>query len=233
MAMLDFGIARGILHGINGLHCGFAGCNIRTVGRRIKVRRDRMYLAIETFAENVRHFCQWVESEPHDVQTARQLLLALMQGIPYLVVSDNQRDAEPEYPSRGHESWQVDIKRISDFAFQYYREVFSPCNVDDEPPVCGDVYDDLADIYGDLWHGLQAWDRGDGVYAVSYWRDSYFQHWGHHASSAIYAIDEYYRKTKNGEQDAAPNSRLLSQLPALPEVQSSDSLRTHFPDGCR
>ena len=63
----------------------------------------------------------------------------------------------------------------------------------------------LADIYGDLWHGLQALDRGDGVYAVSYWRESYFQHWGHHASSAIYAIDEFYRKTKNGEQDGAAN----------------------------
>ena len=69
----------------------------------------------------------------------------------------------------------------------------------------GDIHDDFADIYGDLWHGLQAFDRGDGVYAVGHWRASYFQHWGHHASLAIYVIDEYYRKTKNGEQDAGPN----------------------------
>lgn len=36
-----------------------------------------MSLAIETFAENARSFCNWVESQKHDVLTARQLLLAL------------------------------------------------------------------------------------------------------------------------------------------------------------
>jgi hypothetical protein len=177
----------------------------------LNVRRNRMSLAIETFAENVRHFCQWAESRKHDVETPRQLLLALMQGIPYLVVPDAQEE-ESEYPERGHEGWQVDHKRFSDFPFQHYREVFSPCDLDDEAPVTGDVHDDFADIYGDLWHGLQALDRGDGVYAVRYWRESYFQHWGHHASSAIYAIDEYYRRTKNGEQDAGGQQPLRQAL---------------------
>ena len=71
------------------------------------VRRNRMSLAIETFADNVRQFCQWAESGPHDVQTMRQLLLALMQGIPYLLVSDDQSE-KPAYPSRGHAEWQMD-----------------------------------------------------------------------------------------------------------------------------
>ena len=164
-----------------------------------------MSIAIETFAENVRQFCQWSEAGPHDVETARQLLLALMQGVPDLVVADEKRDEEAEYPYREYEGWKADHKRFSDFPIQYYREVFSPCDLDDEPPVTGDVHDDLADIYGDLWHGLQALDRGDEIYAVRYWRESYFQHWGHHASSAIYAIDEYYRKTKNDERDGAAN----------------------------
>ena len=152
-----------------------------------------MSLAIEAFTENARHFCRWAESSTHDPLTARQLLLALMQGIPYLTALHAYGKA-PEYPSRSHDDWALDHKRFSDFPFQYYREVFSPCDLDEEPPVMGDVHDDLADIYGDLWHGLQALDRGDGVYAVNYWRESYFQHWGHHASSAIYAIDEHYRK---------------------------------------
>ena len=71
--------------------------------------------------------------------------------------------------------------------------------MDDEDPVTGDVHDDLSDIYAELWHGLQALDRGDGAYAVSYWRESYFQHWGHHASSAICAIDDHYRRSQNEE----------------------------------
>ena len=154
-----------------------------------------MSLAIEAFVDNVRLYCQWVESASHDVQTVRQLLLALMQGIPYLIATE-RGPGEAEYSRRGHQGWQMDQKRFSDFPFQYYREVFSPCDLDDEPAVTGDVHDDLADIYGELWHGLQALDRGNGVYAVNYWHGSYFQHWGHHASSALYAIDEYYRRFK-------------------------------------
>lgn len=176
-----------------------------------------MPLANEAFTDNVRRFCQWVESGTHDLETARQLLLALMQGIPFLTVSEAQDD-EPQYPQRDYEGWKADYQRFSDFPFQYYREVYSPCKLDDEPPLIGDVHDDFADIYGELWHGLQAWDRGDAVYAISYWRDSYFRHWGHHASSAIHALDEYYRNMKNAEEDAA-----LEDEPPPPPATSDGS----------
>ena len=63
------------------------------------------------------------------------------------------------------------------------------------------VHDDLADIYGNIWHGLQALNAGDAAYAFEYWRDFYFYHWGAHASAAIYAIDEYYRKTQQPDAD--------------------------------
>ena len=164
---------------------------VRGTGR-IRIRRKCMSPAIETFAENVRHFCQWAESTKHDVQTARQLLLALMQGIPYLTVVGAD-DSEREYPRRNYDQWKADHQRFADFGFQFYREVFAPCDIDGEAAITGDVHDDFADIYGDLCHGLQALDQGDGVYAVRYWRESYFQHWGHHISAAIYAIDEFYR----------------------------------------
>jgi len=160
-----------------------------------------MSLAIEAFVENARHFCQWVESDKHDLEAGRQVLLALMQGVPYLMAPQSEV-GHPEYPERSHQDWEKDHKRFSDFPLQYYRQMFSPCDLDDEVPVTGDVHDDFADIYGDLWHGLQALDRSDGVYAVNYWRDSYFQHWGHHASAAIYAIDEYYRKAGNENADS-------------------------------
>jgi hypothetical protein len=62
-----------------------------------------MSLAIETFADNVRHFCRWVETDRHDVQTVRQLLLALMQGITYLTVSEPEDEREREYPRRDYD----------------------------------------------------------------------------------------------------------------------------------
>jgi hypothetical protein len=63
--------------------------------------------------------------------------------------------------------------------------------------VVNDLRDDLTDIYGDLWHGLVALDRGDATYAVEHWRESYFYHWSHHALAAIYGIDDYYRMAEN------------------------------------
>jgi Domain of unknown function (DUF5063) len=162
-----------------------------------------MSLAIEAFAENVRQFCHWVESDKHDIQTARHLLLALMQGIPCLTVSDDDDENDGKYPRRDHDQWKADHKRLADFPLQYYREVFAPCERNEAPPVTGDAHDDLADIYGDLWHGLLALDRGDGNYAFQYWRESYFIHWGHHASALIYAVDEYYRTVVGDEPDVA------------------------------
>jgi hypothetical protein len=151
-----------------------------------------MSLAIEAFTDDVRHFCQWVESDKHDVLTARRLILALVQGIPQLLSSSPSPNDGEEYPRRGHEGWKVDHPRFKDFPFQYYRECFNPFALKEEP-VIGDIHDDFADIYGDLWHGLQALERGDGVYAIEQWRESYFMHWGQHATSALYALDQYFR----------------------------------------
>ena len=86
-----------------------------------------------------------------------------------------------------------DIRMFSDLPFQFYRVVFDPHNLDaTDEPVMGDLHDDLADIYGELWHGLQAYRGGDFDVALSLWVDSYFIHWGRHASSALAAIDTYY-----------------------------------------
>jgi hypothetical protein len=160
-----------------------------------------MSLAIEAFTENDRNFCQWAESNEHDVLSARQVLLALMQGVLYLTVTEGSMNSENEYAFRGYEGWQADHRRFSDFPFQYCREVFDPLELDQDEPVTGDAHDDLADIYGDLWHGLQALERGDGVYAVRHWSQSYFQHWGRHAASLVRAIDEYYRKGKTDDHE--------------------------------
>ena len=120
-----------------------------------------MSLDIEAFSENVRQYCQWVESSEHDLQSARQLLLVLLQAIPYLTVPDATDKPEQDYPSRDHAKWESDHNRLADLPLQYYREVFAPCDLDEEPPVTADLRDDLADIYGELWHGLQALNSGD------------------------------------------------------------------------
>ncbi|HMP71534.1 MAG TPA: DUF5063 domain-containing protein [Pirellulaceae bacterium] len=152
-----------------------------------------MSLAIEAFVDNTRRYCDWIESDRHDVASVRQLLLALLQGVPYLITSGTDGCEDGDFPRREHDGWTKDVARLSDLPLQYYRVAFAPLAVDDESTVVGDVCDDLADIYSDLWHGLQAYDAGATIYAVNYWRDSYRDHWGQHATGAIAAIDAYIR----------------------------------------
>jgi len=154
-----------------------------------------MSLAIEAFTDNARHFCEWVESDKHDVLSARQRLLALIQGIPYLISSSSSQNDGEGYPRRDFEGWKEDHKRLKDFPFQAYRESFNPLDLNEDSIIC-DIHDDFADIYGDLWHGLKALELGDGIYAVEHWRESYFTHWGQHATSALHAIDQYFRDNR-------------------------------------
>jgi hypothetical protein len=156
-----------------------------------------MLPAVNAFIGNVRAFCAWVESDKHDCLTARQLLLVLMHAIPDLRLQDEVEPPGEEIPRREYDGWKSDFARFDDLPFHFYRTVHSSCDVDDDDSVVGDLRDDLADIYGDLWHGLMALDRGHAAYAVEHWHDSYCYHWGHHASQAVHAIDDYFRKTEN------------------------------------
>jgi hypothetical protein len=152
-----------------------------------------MINAADSFIESARAYCALVESERHEVATARRHLLKLMQYVAELVVDSVPESDVDDYPRRGDEDPLVDHKRFADFPFQYYRMVFSPLDMENDESVVGDICDDLADIYGDLWHGLQALDSGDKAYAIWYWRESYSSHWGHHAAWAHCAIDEHFR----------------------------------------
>jgi len=150
-----------------------------------------MSLAIEAFLENARAYCDWFESSHHDVRTLRQTLLSLMQGIPYLITNDACDACQRDFPRRSHTEWTQDQARMSDLPFQYYGTIFNPIAEIDGPPVVGDAHDDLADIYGELLHGLCAHDAGATIYAVDHWLESYNNHWGRHAIGAMTAIESH------------------------------------------
>ena len=135
------------------------------------------------------------EPESRDVLEARQLLLSLMVSIPHLSEYRTPDGGVADGERRGRDAWDRDHRRFANLPFQYYRSVFDPHDLDaaDEPEV-GDLHDDLADIYSDLWSGLQAHRAGDPEGALAIWVDYYFCHWGQHASSALHAIDTHYRQ---------------------------------------
>ncbi len=161
----------------------------------------------ESFTENVISFCEWAEGDEHNFLEARQHLLTLMQSIPYLESFRGGNESDADFARRKHEGWKEDLKRFADLPFDYYRSVFDPHDfAEKDEIVTGSLCDDLADIYGDLFEGREAYKKGFKKEAIAIWVDSYFYHWGHHASQALLAIDEYYRQNYGCEQGAALNS---------------------------
>ena len=75
---------------------------------------------------------------------------------------------------------------------RFYWEIFDPIEYPPAEPVCGDIADDLADIYRDLKAGLGAWNNGsdalipDILFEVR--EVSFRSHWGPHLLSAIRPI---------------------------------------------
>jgi hypothetical protein len=157
---------------------------------------------IKKFADLAKSFCSWAEQSNHTVADARKLLLQLLLQITMIdravstdasLESGDEGSGERKLARRGFDEWKLDCKKLSDLPFQYYWMVYSPLERPDEKPVAFDLHDDLADIFGDLWHGLQAYDSGDLDYAADHWVESYRYHWGHHAAGALYVLDERLR----------------------------------------
>jgi hypothetical protein len=96
--------------------------------------------------------------------------------------------------------------------------VFWPDEVHPEGSWTEDIHLDFLHIYAELRHGLLLLDQGDIASAVTYWSDSGFFHWGHHASGAVWGIEEYGLGKHAGEPDASPNGG-----PATPAGNSAVS----------
>ncbi len=148
-------------------------------------------LEVNQFAEVARRYCAWAESEAGesiDLTTARRFLAELqlaVLGLPEIASGDHQKIHKP-----APELKQRVLQRVSAIPFTRYWNMFEPLKGNEEP-VCGDLSDDLADIWLDLWEGLHLFDAGHKLEANFHWRVLYDSHWGQHvleAQSAIYAF---------------------------------------------
>ena len=144
------------------------------------------------FIEAVRAYCAWVDSEPRESGEEARLALRLLSRLHcealFLPPVDCGEDLESERIS--HEEWTEKYRRFASMPFQYYREYYVPTDLDEES-VMGDIGDDLADIYRDIADALSLYDGGHVVESLWAFRESFRNHWGHHAVGAINAIHRY------------------------------------------
>ena len=79
-----------------------------------------------------------------------------------------------------------------------YWEVFEPFDHDNRDPVCGDLVDDLGDIYRDIKRALMIFDLGtaaakqDAIWQLKF---GFENHWGRHAIGALMAIHHLLRRS--------------------------------------
>lgn len=152
------------------------------------------------FVHIVRRFCFWAESSNHDAAVARELLLELL-----LHVNELRSTISSEaYSAYGFEGLGPEVaENLRDLPFQYYLNIFSPLDLKTgSEAVIGDIADDLVDTYGELRYGLKVYDSGNHDGAERHWFAAYLLHWGHHASSAVRVLDEYYRSQSDFRRGA-------------------------------
>lgn len=86
---------------------------------------------------------------------------------------------------------------------RYYWHVFDPVNDLDTTPVCGDLLDDVVDIYKDLKYSLMIFDLGKGECeenALWQLKFDFDAHWSMHCVNALSAIHFYLKRFRRLNQ---------------------------------
>jgi hypothetical protein len=94
-------------------------------------------------------------------------------------------------PRRGQEQWKVrfDALQRTLAEWAYYWTVPPDTGYDAPPTALLPLADDLADIWLDLQHGLDALRLGAEPADVEWeWRFTFYTHWGRHATEALRAL---------------------------------------------
>ena len=151
---------------------------------------------VDEFAQSVRDFLAWCDRSHegkapgpfrHEALVTLSAIYAAALSLPGVYAVD-----APDPPSMTPEKRAAISSNLLSLPFQYYWQVFTPSAIDaDKEPVCGDLFDDFQDIYGDLSAGLWLYDRGHFESAVFNWNLMFEVHWGRHAVSAMHALHSF------------------------------------------
>ncbi|MDO7885441.1 DUF5063 domain-containing protein [Hymenobacter cheonanensis] len=83
---------------------------------------------------------------------------------------------------------------------RYYWSVFDPTDMENTSPSCGDLLDDLGDIYKDLQYSLRVFDlqtADSQENALWEFKFAFDKHWGYHCINALRALHFFIQKIEN------------------------------------
>lgn len=149
------------------------------------------------FVEKIKSFCLFIET--HQSDSYRRFLEATQKQLIELY-SYGQTLPDFDLPAdKDIEEVEIsdnDIRDLLSFTRDrlrdpFYWVVFDPTDHNDTTSVCGDLVDDLGDIYKDLKTFLTGFeDTDEDVKQNALWhlKWSFDNHWNDHCMNAIYAI---------------------------------------------
>ena len=148
---------------------------------------------MSAFADEASRFCSWLESTaPPDALTISTRIACLYSKA--LEQPDVDVEGVPgglEAPTIPEDALSALRSTLAGLPFRYYWELFHSTTDEPDEPVCGDLADDLLDIYKDVKEGLLSFQSGKDVLAAYHWRTHFGFHWSRHAVGALKALADY------------------------------------------
>lgn len=170
---------------------------VKMSGREILTTQEFL-----SFLSTARNFCALLETKqsisPKEFLAAiqRHLLILYSCGM-------NMRAIELQVPT-DNEMEIPDIEMESMLRFigeslqdRYYWHVFDPSDSNDTTSVCGDLVDDVGDMYKDIKRSLLLFDTGSDEAkenAIWQFKFDFESHWGDHCVNALYAVHYFLQR---------------------------------------
>ncbi len=154
-----------------------------------------MTTSVDRFAAAAQAYCTWSESGAEDdASEARTAVrhLSILYALALDLCLREEADSDLDGVEVDDDAWKTVYARHHALPFDYYWEVGDPHSQSPGEPLCGDLADDLADIYRDLREGLSLFQEGHAAEAETAWFDCFQFHWGLHATQALSAIHRWF-----------------------------------------
>ena len=147
------------------------------------------------FYDCARDFCAFIEISNNETDYINKLKIQLLKlyelgtNLPWVDLQSNV-----DYDDKISD---IEFKRVLDNIAgkighnRFYWHVFDPTNEKDKEPVCGDLVDDLGDIYKDLKNSILIFNLNQldcKENAAWQFKFDFDSHWGDHCINALNAI---------------------------------------------
>ncbi len=152
------------------------------------------------FYKTVIEFCDFIENysaadKMEFLEIAKDYLLRLYSNaskLQWVDLQSNSEYAENIDDKIYNKALLFIADRLRDS--RYYWHVFDPTNSEEKEPVCGDLVDDLGDIYKDLKYSIMIFNLNKQdckENALWQFKFDFDKHWDNHCINALSAIHFY------------------------------------------